>query len=622
MESFRKLIKGWLGIALLVLFLAPLALVGIEGYFSGSKKTDVAKTVNGQDIANKDLDDLVKAYQQQYLQYVQGDASLLNMDAIRNNALDTLIARQLLLQQAQKLGLTLSDAQFVTMLSQVPEFQVNGKFSDQAFGNYLRSNNMTKEMLIENLRKDQALKMLSGTISNYTLLDKADIQRLANIQTEQREIYLASVKLDEYKKGLTVSPQEIANYYNQHKASFKQNANVDVDYVVVTPAMINVTTTAPTAAEIQQAYASYVEAQKKNVAKEVHHILITKDSRGDAAALKLAQDVEAKIKAGLSFVEAAKQFSEDPTSKENGGLIQGYKAGLLGSKEFDNAVVGLKDQQISQPVKTQFGYHIIEVQTPVQKIASLDAVKPQLIADLQKNQKANALSNMVNKLNDSVISNDALDVVTQQVKTAKIQSAKAVTVWTKDPYLADASVKAKLFSDDVKTGDRNASSSVQLANGDVIWVKVRNYRAAGTQTLAQATAAIRNKVLDQKAEVIAKQRLATTFNGFKSKPAEQVLAQSSIKFEKAGVFPRQGLKKEVSNIAFTLPTPKAGMWSVGTTTLPNEMVVIAVSKVEPMDPKAISAEQMQQLQNWYQQSRSEQELADYVEYLKSKAKIK
>ena len=143
MESFRKLIKGWLGIALLVLFLAPLALVGIEGYFSGSKKTDVAKTVNGQDIANKDLDDLVKAYQQQYLQYVQGDASLLNMDAIRNNALDTLIARQLLLQQAQKLGLTLSDAQFVTMLSQVPEFQVNGKFSDQAFGNYLRSNNMT-----------------------------------------------------------------------------------------------------------------------------------------------------------------------------------------------------------------------------------------------------------------------------------------------------------------------------------------------------------------------------------------------------------------------------------------------------------------------------------------------
>ncbi|WP_111891672.1 SurA N-terminal domain-containing protein [Acinetobacter sp. MB5] len=622
MESFRKLIKGWLGIALLVLFLAPLALVGIEGYFSGSKKTDVAKTVNGQDISNKDLDDLVKAYQKQYLQYVQGDASLLNMDVIRKNALDTLIARQLMLQQAQKMGLNLSDAQFVTMLSQVPEFQVNGKFSDEAFGNYLRTSGLTKETLIANLRKDQALKILTGTVSNYTLLDKADIQRLANIQTEQREIYLASVKLDDYKKGLTVNNQEIADYYNKHKTSFKQNANVDVDYVVLTPAMVNVTTAAPTAAELQQAYSKYATTQKTDASKEVHHILITLNNRDDAAALKLANEVEAKIKAGMSFADAAKQYSEDPTSKEKGGLLDSYKAGTLGSKEFDNAVASLADNQISQPVKTQFGYHIIEVNTPAVKVAPLEAVKAQLIADIEKTKKANAFSDMVNKLNDSVISNDALDVVTQQVKTAKIQSAKAVTVWTKDPYLADASVKAKLFSDDVKTGDRNASSSIQLANGDVVWVKVRNYHAAGTQSLAQATSLIRNKVLDQKAAAIAQQRLAAIFDGFKTKPAAQVLTQSSIKFEKAGVFPRQGLKKEVSNIAFTLPAPKDGMWSVGTTTLPDEMIVIAVSKVLPMDPKAISAEQMQQLQTWYQQSRSEQELADYVEYLKSKAKIK
>ena len=623
MESFRKLIKGWLGIALLVLFLTPLALVGIEGYFSGSKKTDVAKTVNGQDITNKDLDDLVKAYQQQYLQYVQGDASLLNMDAIRNNALDTLIARQLLLQQAQKMGLNLSDAQFVAMLSQVPEFQVNGKFSDQAFGNYLRSSGMTKEMLIANLRKDQALKMLSGTISNYTLLDKNDIQRLAAIQTEQREIYLASVKLDEYKKGLTASTQEIADYYNKHKSSFKQNASVDVDYVVLTPAMMNTSTAAPTDAEIQQAYSKYVATQKKNVAKEVRHILISHDNRGDAAALKLANDIEAKIKAGMSFADAAKQYSEDPTSKDKGGLLDGYKAGTLGSKEFDGAVATLADNQVSQPVKTTFGYHIIEVKTPNANIASLEAVKSQLVADIEKSKKANAFSDAVNKLNDTVISNDALDVVTQQIKTAKVQSAKAVTVWTKDPYLSDTTVKSKLFNDDVKNGDRNASSSIQLANGSVVWVKVRNYHAAGTQSLAQATAAIRAKVLDQKAEAVAKQRLAATFNGFKTQPAAQVVAQSSsIKFEKAGTFPRQGLKKEVSNIAFTLPAPKQGMWSVGTTILPNEMIVIAVSKVVPMDAKAISAEQMQQLQNWYQQSRSEQELADYVEYLKSKAKIK
>ncbi|MFT4021569.1 MAG: SurA N-terminal domain-containing protein [Acinetobacter sp.] len=619
MDSFRKLIKGWLGIVLLVLFLAPVALVGIEGYFSGSNKTDVAKTVNGQDISNKELDDLVKAYQQQYLQYVQGDSSLLDMNVIRNSALDTLVARTLLLEQANKLGISLSDAQFVQMLAQLPDFQVDGKFSDEAFGNYLRSKGMTKDSLIASLRQDQSLKMLSSAITNHALVSPLDTNQLANIESEQRELYLASIKLDEYKQGLQVSNQDIANYYNKHKNSFKQNATVDVDYVVVSPDMASATNVAPTDTEIQQAYAKYVDHQKQSASKQVRHILITHDSRTDADALKLANEIEAKIKAGLTFSEAAKQYSEDPTSKDKGGLLEGYQTGTLGSKEFDNAVNDLKNGQISQPVKTNFGYHIIEAQAPNVQIPTLETVKAQLVNDIVKSKKTNAFTDKVNGLNEQVISNDALDVVTQEIKPAKIQSAQNVPVSTKDPILGDLNVKAKLFSDDVKNGDRNATSSIQLSNGDVVWLKVRKYTAAGIQTLAQATPAIKAKVLDEKAQALAKAKIANTLNAFKTQPASQALSTSTVKFEKAGVFNRQNLKKEVSNTAFTLPKPKAGMWSVGTISLPNELVVVAVSNVQNVP---LNAEQMKQLQTLYTQSRNEQELADYIEYLKSNAKIK
>lgn len=622
MESFRKLIKGWLGIALLVLFLTPLALVGIEGYFSGSNKTDVAKTVNGQDISNKDLDDLVKAYQQQYLQYVQGDSSLLNMDVIRNSALDTLIAKSLLLQQAQKLGISLSDTQFVQMLSQLPDFQVNGKFSDEAFGNYLRSKGMTKDQLIASLRQDHSLKMLSGTISNYAVVSKSDIEQLANIETEQRELYLASVKLDEYKKQVQITNQDIANYYNQHKNSFKQNAAVDVDYVVLSPDMLTTAAPAATDAEIQQAYKKYADNLNKTANKVVHHILITRDSRSDADALKLANEVEAKIKAGMSFDAAAKQYSEDPTSKAKGGLLEGYQTGTLGSKEFDAAVASLANGQISQPVKTSFGYHIIEANAPTTHVPSLDAVKGQLVAEIEKSKKTNAFTDAVNNLNETVISNDSLDTIVQTFKTAKVSSAKNVTALTKDPVLGDLNVKAKLFNDDVKNGDRNVSSNIQLSNGNVVWIKIKNYQPAGVQSLAQATPAIKVKVLNQKAEALAKAKIAATLNAFKNQPAAQVLASNTLKFVKAGVLTRQNLKPEIANIAFTLPTPKAGMWSVGTAALPDEMVVVGVSNVIRSGVKSLSAEQQQQLKNWYQQSRNEQELADYIEYLKSKAKIK
>ncbi|MFX3620850.1 MAG: SurA N-terminal domain-containing protein, partial [Acinetobacter radioresistens] len=88
MESFRKVIKGWLGIVLLILFLTPLAFVGIEGYFSGGNKENVAATVNGQEISKKELESLTKSYKEQYLNFVNGDETLLNQPFIQQTALD------------------------------------------------------------------------------------------------------------------------------------------------------------------------------------------------------------------------------------------------------------------------------------------------------------------------------------------------------------------------------------------------------------------------------------------------------------------------------------------------------------------------------------------------------
>jgi len=165
MESFRKVIKGWLGIVLLILFLTPLAFVGIEGYFSGGNKENVAATVNGQEISKKELESLTKSYKEQYLNFVNGDETLLNQPFIQQTALDHLIAQNLILQQAEKLGISLSDAQIEQMLAQQPSFQQNGQFSQTLYENYLRSVGLTSQGLIANLRQDHALKMLNAFVN-------------------------------------------------------------------------------------------------------------------------------------------------------------------------------------------------------------------------------------------------------------------------------------------------------------------------------------------------------------------------------------------------------------------------------------------------------------------------
>ena len=152
-------------------------------------------------------------------------------------------------------------------------------------------------------------------------------------------------------------------------------------------------------------------------------------------------------------------------------------------------------------------------------------------------------------------------------------------------------------------------------------MKVRNYHAAGVQTLAEATPRVKAKLIEQKAIDAAKAKIQAALNGFKSQPAATVLAQSNIAFESAGVFTRsQGLKREIERAAFSVPAPKAGMWSVTTASLPNELVVVAVSNVNKTTANALTDEQLNELSKLYQQLRGQQELDDYTEYLKAHAK--
>ncbi|MEN4983252.1 SurA N-terminal domain-containing protein [Acinetobacter modestus] len=623
MESFRTVIKGWLGKVLLVLFLTPLALVGIEGYFSGSNKADVAKSVNGQDISNKDLESATKNYKDQYLSMVKGDESLLNQPVIQQKALDALIARSLLQQQAEKLGISLSDTQLEQMLAQQPSFQENGKFSQKLYENYLRSVGMTNQALIASLRQDHALKMISSTLLDYALVSKSDLHQLASLQTEQRTLHLASIKLDDYKKGLTASTQEITEYYNKHKNEFKQVASVDVDYVVLSPALLPQTNLNITEADLQQAYKAFVEKQQKDAKREVKHILITTDARDAAAAQKIANDVYAKIQGGMPFAQAAAQFSEDPTSKVQGGLVDAYAPGIF-SADFDNAVNALKNGEVSKPVKTQYGYHIIEANAPVANIPSFETEKARLTAEVQKAKTANLFSDTVNSLNEMVVGNDSLEAVAQEVKGARVESLNGVTLTTQNPYLSDLNVKAKLFNDDVKNGDRNASSNIQLANGDTIWIKVRNYHAAGVKPLDQATAEVKAKVIEAKAYKAAQAKIAKILADFKALPAAQVVAKSQVTFEDAGTFARsQGLKRAIERAAFSIPAPtKDGMWSATTAKLPNELVIVAVSNVNTNAANELPPEQITELTKLYQQFRGQQLLEDYTDYLKAQAKIK
>lgn len=367
---------------------------------------------------------------------------------------------------------------------------------------------------------------------------------------------------------------------------------------------------------------SLCKRNNKSSQPTVKHILITVDGRTEAEAKKLVEEVVAKIKAGTSFADLATQYSEDPASKAKGGEIAVYQKGVFGDA-FDQTVASLKAGQVSAPVKTDYGYHLIETASTAIQVPSLETEKARLAEEILKTKNANVFSDTINRINDMVVSSDALDVISQEVKDAKIQSVNGLTLSSIHPVLSDANVKVKLFNDDVKNGERNVSSNIQLANGDVIWVKVRNYHPAGVQTLAEAKAKVTAKLIEQKAVEVAKAKIQNTLNEFKSKPAVSV-NKTGLNFVATGTFTRADgmLKREIQRLAFSLVAPKEGFWSVTTANLPNELVVVAVTNVNKTTSSALTDDQLAELSKLYQQLRGQQEFDDYTRYLKEQAKIK
>lgn len=610
MENFRKFVTGWFGKGLLVLFTIPFAFLGIESYFAQSGSPNATHVINGDSIAKEDLDAQIQSLQRNFLQSVGGDASLLNQEFIYKAALDNLISRQLLVQQTNKLNLALSAAQIEQMLTQNEQLQENGVFSAQKYEQYLRDTKQTNDSFVAQVRQDQALQMLVAGLS-MALVNAKDIEQINTLASEQRHLHLASVPLKPYLQDLSVRDAEIQSYYDKHQKQFIQLAQADVSFVVVKPEQLLKQNVTVSDEDLKQAYQQYVQ----NLPRKVKHILVTTSGRNDTEAQQRAQEAYNKIKAGESFANIAKAYSEDIDSKENGGLIANYAKGSV-SEQFDQAIQMTAVGEVSQPVKTNFGYHLVS--SELNNAPSFESVKATLTAQVQKHKTETAIVETINQLNEDVMGSDSLETIQQAVQGATVQTTHLVAN-TQHPILSQPLVKNRIFGDESKQGEYRASSGLQLSNGDVVWVKVSNYTPAGVQTFDKVKEYAKTLALNEKAAELAKQKLQTTLADFKTKLANEVLASSDLKFEDAGFLRRgQNLLPQVQNVAFSLPTPEKSKWSVGTLNMGNELILIAVSEVK--HSTADKAEQIgkNELKNYYAQ----RELGDYLYYLRSNAQIK
>ncbi|MDL1988813.1 MAG: SurA N-terminal domain-containing protein, partial [Deltaproteobacteria bacterium] len=333
------------------------------GSFRSQRKARVA-LVNGETIT---LDEYSEAYNNIIEQLRQRLGNNLNDDMIKmlnvkGQAIDMLIDKKLMLQEATKLNLRVTDNELADTIRQIEAFQTDGNFDSQIYKNVLNQNRLTPEEF-ELIQKKAMIieKLRSFILSNVKVSEQEAIEwfKWENISVNVDFVVFEPGRYDDTNP----TPDEINSFFEDNKRSYKTDAMVKVRFLRFDPdaysSVVKITNE-----EIHDYYENNIEKFKTEKTIEARHILIKLDQSSNPETVekkrKAALDIFKLAREGIDFAELAKQYSECP-SKNKGGYLGEFKKNAM-VKPFAEKAFQMKAGEISEPVRTQYGWHIIRVE--------------------------------------------------------------------------------------------------------------------------------------------------------------------------------------------------------------------------------------------------------------------
>jgi peptidyl-prolyl cis-trans isomerase D len=623
MQAFRDLVRGWLGKFLLGLLMIPFAIVGIESYFVGGKAAPAA-TINDEEISQNDLDRSVDQQRQRILASMgeQPDASRLDLVILRQEVLKGLIDRALLSQQAKKVGFLIDDVTISRLIQETPAFQENGVFSETRYQQVLRNMGEDAANFPAKAKKEIAVSQLASGINQTAFVSAKELDALSALDNQKRDIHVVMVTAAPYFPSVQVSDDEVNKYYKANAAKYTSDEKVSVDYMVL-GAELFADKVLLTDADVEARYAEKLKALESNEQRRASHILINIDDKTkEADALAKIKGLEKRIQAGENFGALAKEFSQDQGSATNNGDL-GFAGKGMFVPEFEKSLYALKVNEVSAPVKTQFGYHIIkllEVQkSPVPTMAEL---RPSLEAEVRAAKSEELYAEAVEKMDALAYeSSDLKEGAKQYVMT--LQTSPLFSKQGGEGLAANRKIVQAAFSDDVLKEGKN-SSALALDDKHSVWIHLNKHEPARVKPLAEVATEIKSTLQLEKASALAKAEAeAITKEVNSGKSSAEIAANHKIQWLDFVATARtaNAPTADLLKVAFRLPNPKANTWTAEVTSVARDYAVVALSKIDA-GASTLTEEQKKQFMTSLATARGQQELQDYVTYLRSTAKIK
>jgi peptidyl-prolyl cis-trans isomerase D len=467
--------------------------------------------------------------------------------SFRRSVLDRMVNDLLLQQHAQSLGLSVSDAQVRQAILDTPEFQTDGKFNQDIYQSALRRAGFTPDSFAAYLRTDLVRSQLLAAVQNseFSLAGEAAAQSKLIAQT--RNVKIITLKQDDFAKAASLSDDDIKAYYDQHSDRFTRPEQFKLSYIELDAKALEAQMEVSDDDALKY-YQEHLDKYSTKEQRDVSHILVQDDE-------KKAQDLLAQIRSGADFAVLAKEQSQDSGSADQGGELGLIEKGTM-DPAFEQAAFDLKlNGDVSEVVKSNFGYHIIKLNRVKAATAKpFEAVRSDVLAEI-KSEKAldrfYALQTDLEKV--AFESPDSLDDSAKAI-SAEIKRTDFVAQADLPNLLQSPAVVQALNSEEVKHDGLN-SQVLEIAPEHVIVVRVDETRKAMVLPLDEVKEQVKTQLASVKGAAKANELAAQLVTALQAGD-ESVLAANQLTFSELQTIDRNS---PLANAVFAMKKPHDGV---------------------------------------------------------------
>jgi peptidyl-prolyl cis-trans isomerase D len=487
LQNIRDNVQGIFAKVIMGLLLVPFALFGIESLVGNNGPAEVAR-INGEKIREPELVEAINVQKRQLLARMGENIQpeLLDDAVLRKSALDDLITRHLLKQSAESMKLRLPVGVVDRNIRVMPDFQENGQFSPARYEQLLRGQGYSPTYFKQLIGEGLLINQLYSAFTGSEFATPAEYKNIAGMLQQQRSFRYVTLPVAGVAEKIVVSDDEVKAYYAEHSKEYMSEERIRLEYIELRAQdYFQQVDDATVKSEYERESAAFKPQTERHAA----HIMIeVSKQRDEAQAQALLASIAEKLKAGEDFAKLAAQYSDDVGSKANGGDL-GVSTGDTFPAPFEAALGKLSVGQVSEPVKSDSGYHLIKlVSQQTSERPTFEQRKADIAQRLQESGAQPELIKNVEKLRDLVFNSDGLSGPAQQVK-ATIHTTEWIDRKTSDPLLSNPKVITAAFSQEV-LHDRNNSDVLELRPDHFVVLRIKEHAESAPKPLEEIKPAI------------------------------------------------------------------------------------------------------------------------------------